>query len=323
MRLGKDAEPTGSELDRKLREASESSRAGDPDRARSILHDLLSRDPPDAEKCLVCIYLADVHERLGEEEEALRWYDAAAGYDRDFAAERKAGYLARTGRLEESRALYEELLESPRLSKPERAGVRFRRDFSRGFELEGGGDRPAAIAFFEERLSGDYPAAEKAMICTSIADLHADLGDEEAALEWYDRAISYEREAGSFAAIEAKADYLRELGRRRESRKLYGELLARTDLPEEDRARIERSGRGRLASLPLSLKVALVVAALVLAVAAAPITFLVAAALLVVSPVAMVVQWFRGRDYLGWLMVFQVSVVAFFVFLFVSQALFR
>jgi tetratricopeptide (TPR) repeat protein len=82
--------------------------------ARTILEDILDSDLADLDRAMMCMNLAVVADKLGEDTEAVRWYDRGIARERalgrHFVAESKAGYLAGKGRIRESLSLYESLL---------------------------------------------------------------------------------------------------------------------------------------------------------------------------------------------------------------------
>lgn len=65
-----------------------------------------------------------LHERKGDTAGAEKWIDLAIEFEKPFsrlfATEHKASFLARTGRRDESRALYEELLAHPAATEAEK-----------------------------------------------------------------------------------------------------------------------------------------------------------------------------------------------------------
>jgi len=101
---------------------------GDYRGAAAIFEQIVAGDLPDLDKSMACVNLATLHDKLQLTDQALRWYDRAIDYDRGarrvFAAAQKAAYLARLGRRDESRRLYEALLERPDVSEAEREGFR-------------------------------------------------------------------------------------------------------------------------------------------------------------------------------------------------------
>ncbi len=85
------------------------------------------------------------------------------------------------------------------------------------------------LVVLNELAASDLPALDRAMVWTYAAEAHDRLGETEAALGAYDKAIALEAPYRRFSATFKKADYLLRLGRKEESRELFASLLA---LPE-------------------------------------------------------------------------------------------
>jgi tetratricopeptide (TPR) repeat protein len=100
----------------RAREASDRVEAGKLDEALEILRELTRADISDLDKSVMWVNIAVVHDKAGAENEALAAYDEAIryerGYYRSFAAETRAAYLHRLGRLAESLQAYETLTRS-------------------------------------------------------------------------------------------------------------------------------------------------------------------------------------------------------------------
>lgn len=98
--------------------------------ALAVLSDLAASDLPDLDRALVWAYAAEAHDRLGEIDAALAAFDKAialeAPYRRFSAAFKKADYLLRLGRKEDSRALFASLLERPETTLAERRSIESR-----------------------------------------------------------------------------------------------------------------------------------------------------------------------------------------------------
>ena len=88
------------------------------------LRSLLESDLLDADKAVLCINMAVVHDKMGEASDALAWYDRGIDYERAYrrhmAAEHKAGYLHTSGRSAEALSLYESLLRERSLGEAEK-----------------------------------------------------------------------------------------------------------------------------------------------------------------------------------------------------------
>ncbi|MDX6768999.1 MAG: hypothetical protein SF051_05665 [Elusimicrobiota bacterium] len=98
--------------------------------ALAVLNELAASDLPDLDRALVCVYAAEAHDRLGETDAALAAFDKAIALEAPFrrfsAVFKKADYLLRLGRKDESRGLFESLLERPEATLAERHSIRAR-----------------------------------------------------------------------------------------------------------------------------------------------------------------------------------------------------
>jgi tetratricopeptide (TPR) repeat protein len=88
------------------------------------LRRLLDSDLLDADKAVLCINMAVVHDKMGKASEALAWYDRGVDYERAYrrhlAAESKAAYLYTSGRPGEALSLYETLLRERSLGEADK-----------------------------------------------------------------------------------------------------------------------------------------------------------------------------------------------------------
>lgn len=113
---------------RRVREVEQRVQKGDYTSALELLYSLIDSDLADADKAVMCVNVAILLDRLGQPEEALRWYGRGMGYERrsggHFVAESQAAYLAQLGRLEESLLAYEDLLARESLDEQSRERIR-------------------------------------------------------------------------------------------------------------------------------------------------------------------------------------------------------
>lgn len=104
--------------------------SGDDRALLAVLSELADSDLPDLDRARLLSQAAQAHERLGEVERALAAYDRAASLEtphrRFQAAFRKADYLMRLGRKDESRDLLKDLLGRPEATLSERASFEAR-----------------------------------------------------------------------------------------------------------------------------------------------------------------------------------------------------
>jgi tetratricopeptide (TPR) repeat protein len=98
--------------------------AGDDRGAARVLSELASSGLPDLDRAMAWTQAASAHERLGETDAALAAYDRAVALEtplrRFSAAFKKADFLLRAGRADESRALFKALLDRPEATLAER-----------------------------------------------------------------------------------------------------------------------------------------------------------------------------------------------------------
>ncbi len=96
--------------------------------ALALLNDLVNSDVSDIDKSMMCLNLAVVYDKYKRVDLALEWHDKGIEYERPYArafvALHKAGYLATQGYVEESRALYRELLGLPFLTESDKETIR-------------------------------------------------------------------------------------------------------------------------------------------------------------------------------------------------------
>ncbi len=96
--------------------------------ALALLNDLVNSDVSDIDKSMMCLNLAVVCDKYKRVDLALEWHDKGIEYERPYArafvALYKAGYLATQGYVEESRALYRELLGLPFLTESDKETIR-------------------------------------------------------------------------------------------------------------------------------------------------------------------------------------------------------
>ncbi|GIV98279.1 MAG: hypothetical protein KatS3mg057_2936 [Herpetosiphonaceae bacterium] len=108
-------------------------------------------------------------------------------------------------------------------------------------QLADQGDYAGAIQAFQRLLASDVSDLDKAMMCLNIALICGKMGQEEEALAWYNRGISYERPYYRYQLAERMAVYLAERGRYQESLAMYRALLAERSLTEHEKERIRNN----------------------------------------------------------------------------------
>ncbi|MEO6028330.1 MAG: hypothetical protein ABIR79_15810 [Candidatus Binatia bacterium] len=183
--------------------ASEHVDAGRFVEALAILAALLDTDLDDFGKSMACVNAAIVHDKMGQVDRALGWYDRGIalerGIDRYFVALHKTSYCIEKERHAEALALCTKLLAS---------GI---------------------------------SDLDKANACLNAAEVSEKLGNTDDALAWYDRGINYERQHSRFNVAEHKAAYLAGKGRTKESLMIYGRLQNEASLTEAEKDRIRHN----------------------------------------------------------------------------------
>lgn len=95
-----------------------------------VLEALAASDLPELDRAMVWTYAAEAHDRLGDVAAALAAFDKAVALEtplrRFSAAFKKADYLLRLGRKDESRELFSSLLDRPEATLAERHSVQAR-----------------------------------------------------------------------------------------------------------------------------------------------------------------------------------------------------
>ena len=114
----------------RLEQAEKSTLAGDDRAALTVLAALAESDLPDLDRVLAWVQTAQAYDRLGDIAGALGAYDRAASLEaphRRFQASfRKADYLLKLGRADESRELFTSLLGRPEATLSERHSIESR-----------------------------------------------------------------------------------------------------------------------------------------------------------------------------------------------------
>lgn len=118
------------ELRQRTEDAEKRTAAGDDDGAARILAELAGSDLPALDRALAWTHVAAARERLGDSTAALAAFDLAVALEtpllRFSAAFKKADYLLRLGRKDESRDLFTSLLARPEATLAERQSLESR-----------------------------------------------------------------------------------------------------------------------------------------------------------------------------------------------------
>jgi hypothetical protein len=118
------------ELRQRTESAEKRTSAGDDTGAARLLTELAESDLPALDRAMAWTHVAAARERLNDERSALEAYDLAIALEspllRFSAAFKKADYLLRLGRKDESRDLFSSLMKRPEATLAERNSVESR-----------------------------------------------------------------------------------------------------------------------------------------------------------------------------------------------------
>ncbi len=113
-----------------------------------------------------------------------------------------------------------------------------------GTQMFDSGNLQAALEVFSGLVSSDISDMDKSSMCLNIAVVYDKLGNLQQSLEWYARAVQYEKPHCRFEAQEYLANYLKQISRPKESLKILEALLASTHLTESDKVRVRENIEG-------------------------------------------------------------------------------
>ena len=117
----------------------------------------------------------------------------------------------------------------------------FQNRVDRGTQMFDAGNMQAALEIFNGLINSDISDLDKSSMCLNIAVVYDKLGNMQQCLEWYARAIQFEKPHCRIEAQEYLASYLKQINRPRESLKILEGLLASTHLMESDKVRVRQS----------------------------------------------------------------------------------
>jgi tetratricopeptide (TPR) repeat protein len=103
------------------------------------------------------------------------------------------------------------------------------------------GNMQAALEGFTALVNSDISDIDKSAMCLNIAVIYDKLGNLQQCLEWYTKAVQFEKPHSRFEAQEYLATYLKQISRPRDSLKILESLLSSTHLTENDKVRIRQS----------------------------------------------------------------------------------
>jgi len=96
--------------------------------AEDALYPFLTSDISDIDKATICSKLAIIHDRTGNSQEVLEWFDKGITYEQLYfryeLAKEKARYLADLGHCMEAVPIYEDLLKQAYVTEAEKEELR-------------------------------------------------------------------------------------------------------------------------------------------------------------------------------------------------------
>lgn len=113
-----------------------------------------------------------------------------------------------------------------------------------GTQMFDSGNLQAALEIFSALVSSDISDLDKSAMCLNIAVVYDKLGNVKQAVEWYVKAVQYEKPHCRYEAQEYLATYLKQNNQPRESLKILEGLLASTHLTEVDKVRVKDNIEG-------------------------------------------------------------------------------
>lgn len=116
---------------------------------------------------------------------------------------------------------------------------------ARGAQMFEAGNYAAALEIFTALVNSDISDIDKARMSMNVAAIYEKMGNVNDALQWYTRAIQFEKPHARFEAQEYLAAYLIEIGRGRDALRIFESLLPSSHLTEEDKMRL----RGKIQQL--------------------------------------------------------------------------
>lgn len=111
---------------------------------------------------------------------------------------------------------------------------------NRGSQMFEAGDYQAALETFISLVNSDISDVDKSRMCINVAVVYEKMTNVQQALQWYTRAVQFEKPHCRFEAQEYLAVYLKEIERPRDSLRIYESLLASPHLTEEDKVRLRQ-----------------------------------------------------------------------------------
>jgi len=110
-----------------------------------------------------------------------------------------------------------------------------------GTQMFDSGNLQAALEIFTGLVGSDISDLDKSSMCLNIAVIFDKLGNLTQCLEWYARAVQFEKPHCRFEAQEYLATYLKQINRPRDALKILESLLISTHLTENDKVRVKQN----------------------------------------------------------------------------------
>jgi len=117
----------------------------------------------------------------------------------------------------------------------------FQNRVDHGTQMFEAGNLQAALEIFTGLVNSDISEVDKSVMCLNIAVVYDKLGNIQQCLEWYTKAVQFEKPHCKFEAQEYLATYLKQIGRPRDSLKVLESLLPSAHLTEQDKVRIRQN----------------------------------------------------------------------------------
>jgi tetratricopeptide (TPR) repeat protein len=117
----------------------------------------------------------------------------------------------------------------------------FQNRVDHGTQMFDSGNLQAALEIFTALVSSDISDIDKASMCLNIAVVYDKLGNLQQCLEWYTKAVQFEKPHCRFEAQEYLASYLKQISRPWEALKILDSLMASTHLTESDKVRVREN----------------------------------------------------------------------------------
>lgn len=110
-----------------------------------------------------------------------------------------------------------------------------------GTQMFDSGNLQAALEIFTGLISSDISDIDKSSMCLNIAVIFDKLENHTQSLEWYARAVQFEKPHCRYEAQEYMATYLKQINRPRDALKILESLLVSTHLTESDKVRVKQN----------------------------------------------------------------------------------